>query len=434
MDSKQSVITIPEDIFIYRILPFISSKQTLCDFSTTCKAFRKIVFSKFATECWIYEPYTICIDTFCTQCSRKKPSIDAAFRLLKQCPIRILNLHCFASDIPQCFEALAELSVLQHLELTVGNKTESISLNSIFQDTKSYDKIGELKSFTLATPYEMRLGLDTFSKMLLCTGNSLSALSLQAQHPKGLYELVLQQCPSLQHFRLHRSQGIEDFKMFSTSLLHTLELHRVCFLPQEFVGFVNLKRLLITTFRYFEKEAYTKFIRGFCKPLSFLSLEVPGDIVNEVIIELSKHAQSLTALELHGNYEAGTITLKSMLALTALNLRSLNFVTKKSINQLKLDKKCLFEIYKFTDLETLHVNYDPQILKCLVYGVSKSLSLKHVFIHTRLQQLGSKCTPSSLEHYLNENGTSLSSEGMPICHAKFTVLEIKNTEYRLEEV
>lgn len=134
--------SIPEELLIDNVLPYIGCRIDLANLSAVSKRLRKTVLSRTCVGVWDKSSrfnFQVCIDGYCPTCRFKyaNGSFASAIRFLSQFPAKRVQIHCFLADIPHCLAALASVGLLQQLALSLTSQRNSLPLQEILSNAFS---------------------------------------------------------------------------------------------------------------------------------------------------------------------------------------------------------------------------------------------------------------------------------------------------------
>ncbi|RYH15898.1 hypothetical protein EON65_30970 [archaeon] len=335
---------IPEQIIVYRILPYVQDRVGLANFASVSRKLHNLVVCLECAEFWdkaSEKPFQICIDGYCSVCHLSQPrsSLPSAFRLLSKFPLRRILIHCFLTDIPQCLDALAERGVVTGLDISFTNKSNSPPLDVVLQDchadTLTPYAFTHLRTLSLNSSHLYHVKLPGRARLLEILGSNLTKLEFLNLSPSKVFNIISNRCPQLLQLRVDKAQTLADLASYHSSQLLELELCRCMFIPSV-LDFPSLRRLKFSAAFRMEDSQVRSVVACIPIQLTELVMEIPSMCADLLLMHISKSLVSLQTLILESSYEEGCISVGALTELgkRCVLLHTFEIYASKSVSRL----------------------------------------------------------------------------------------------------
>jgi hypothetical protein len=405
--SRSMQAIVEAGLLTKNILPFLPNKCTFIRMAATCKTLGVVMASDSAEELWKCVNLTVCIDPACPLCPYKRESSkQAVFSILQKFPISYGTIHCLVLDIPAIIKSVGLRGTMKSLHIALTNKKDTPQLSSLLEGVSIIpDAFKALHALTIDSSNLRTVGLQGRIKILSMVGRQLNNLELIGTCASGIFDSIREYCPNLKHLRVDKVETEGYLSQYDSSVLLSLELRRVGFLPMNLAYMTPALQQLKLTFNCFHGEAqWIAFFGALPRSLKSIELEIPSSLGNLIISLIASTTPQIEEVRLGGSYDSSAISRSSIEELVSKCNRLAAFELGGAFSafQLLMDRESILALCRRPSLRELTLMYRPADIDAISRAMLVSESIRRVVLWERRRWVSPQSIWSDMKARVDE--------------------------------
>ena len=209
-------------------------------------------------------------------------------------------------------------------------------------------------------------------------GANLESLSFRGLSPAGIFSELNKLCTKLKKLRADRPTCFVDVLGYQNQSLEHLEILRCNFVLNSLLPFPKLKTLIYSPAMRCEENQIEGIIFSVPINLIHISLEIPSEMVNSLLLAISKKLKIIEKINIQAAYGTGHVKSSSLTLLgnNCVSLREIEIVSTKSVNAITFEPSAFKAFGSFFACESIYVMYEDNVVDDLVDTLKRSLTLR----------------------------------------------------------